>query len=78
MCTVFATKGNQLMTILTTREVADRLGVTPRAVQAWIKKGKFPNAYKLDPDGRTSPYRIPESDVVSFEERRTNQVKAQE
>jgi len=64
-------------TILTTKEVADRLGVTPRTVQVWIRQGRFPNAYKLNPDGRTSPYRIPEGDVASFEERRTNQVKAQ-
>lgn len=54
----------------TTQEVAERLGVTPRAIHKWIKRGRFPNAYKLDPDSRTSPYRIPEDDVVAFEERR--------
>lgn len=64
------------MKLLTTKEVADRLGVTPRAVQKWIGQGKFPNAYKLDPDGATSPYRVPENDVVSFEERRIHQLKA--
>ena len=66
------------MKILTTRKVADRLGVTPRSVQKWIRQGKFPGAYKLDPDGATSPYRIPENDVVSFEERRTHQIAVNE
>jgi len=56
--------------LYTTKEVADRLGVTPRAIQDWIQQRKFPNAYKLDPEGKTSPYRIPEKDVVAFEERR--------
>ena len=58
------------MKLYTTKEVADRRGVTPRAIQDWIQQRKFPNAYKLDPEGRTSPYRIPEKDVVAFEERR--------
>jgi len=58
------------MKLYTTREVAERLGATPQAVQAWIRQGKFPNAYKLQPDGKTSPYRIPEGDVTAFEEKR--------
>ncbi len=58
------------MKLYTTKQVAERLGVTPRAIQDWIKQNKFPNAYKLDPDGITSPYRIPEKDVLAFEERR--------
>ena len=58
------------MKIYTTRQVADRLGATPQAVAAWIRQGKFPNAYKLDPEGQTSPYRIPESDIIAFEKKR--------
>ena len=58
------------MKLYSTKEVANRLGVTSRAIQDWIQQNKFPNAYKLNPDGRTSPYRIPEKDVVAFEEKR--------
>jgi len=58
------------MEIYTTRQVADRLGATPQTVAAWVRQGKFPNAYRLAPNGRTSPYRIPEEDVTAFEEKR--------
>lgn len=53
----------------TTKEVATRLNVTSRAIQDWVRQGYFPNAYKVGP-GKTSPYRIPEKDVVAFEEKR--------
>lgn len=66
------------MEIYTTRQVADRLGATPQTVADWIRQGKFPNAYKLDPEGQTSPYRIPEDDVISFEEKRIHQLTAKE
>jgi len=58
------------MEIYTTRQVAERLGATPQTVAVWIRQDKFPNAYKLDPEGQTSPYRIPESDVIAFEKKR--------
>jgi excisionase family DNA binding protein len=53
-----------------TREAAERLGVTTRTILYWINTSKFPNAFQLDPDGVTSPYRIPESDIERFEQKR--------
>ena len=58
------------MKLYTTREAADRLGVTTRTIQTWIHAGKLPGAYKLNPDGPTSPYRIPEEDIIAFEQQR--------
>jgi len=55
--------------LLSTAEVATRLGVHQTTVQLWIRKGHFPNAYKLGL-GKNSPYIIPESDIVAFEEKR--------
>jgi hypothetical protein len=56
--------------IFSAREAGERLGTTRRAVVSWIRKGRFPNAYKLDPFGVTSPYQIPESDIIAFERKR--------
>jgi predicted DNA-binding transcriptional regulator AlpA len=51
---------------LTTKEVAKELGVSVQTVQVWIKKGMFPNAYKLDPaNPKNSPLRIPLADVYA-------------
>ena len=55
---------------LTTAETAKRLGVTTQAIAKWIRRGLFPNAYKVNPYGVTSPYRIPEEDVEAFERER--------
>ncbi len=55
--------------LLSTAEVAERLGVHRITVQLWIRKGYFPNAYKVGL-GKNSPYVIPESDIVAFEEKR--------
>jgi excisionase family DNA binding protein len=55
---------------LSVTQVAQRLSVTPRTIQKWIADGQFPNAYKLNPSGINSPYRIPEKDVQQFEARR--------
>jgi excisionase family DNA binding protein len=54
---------------LSTADVAKRLQVHPTTVQGWIRKGHFPNAHKLGL-GKNSPYIIPESDVIAFEEER--------
>ena len=56
----------------TAREAAERLGVTSRTIQNWIAQGLFPNAYKLNPRGKTSPYCIPEEDIEALEEERMN------
>ena len=58
-------------TLMSAREIADRFGVDHSTVLYWIRKGHFPNARKAGPS-RTSPYRIPESDVVAFEEKLSN------
>jgi excisionase family DNA binding protein len=60
----------------TTREAAERLGVTSRTIQNWITQGLFPNAFKLNPRGKTSPYCIPEEDIEAFEEERVNHQSA--
>jgi excisionase family DNA binding protein len=59
---------------LNTSDVAERLGVDVRTVQRWIAAGRFPGAYRVDPQGSRSPYLIPENDVVAFEERRKQTV----
>ena len=58
--------------VYTVVETAERLGVTVRAVQEWVRKGRFPHAYKLDPFGLRSPFMIPEEDIRAFEEARKN------
>lgn len=54
---------------LTVREAALRLGVTPRVVAGWVRRGYFPGAYKLGL-GRNSPFRIPEEAVKAFDAKR--------
>jgi len=58
------------MADLTVKQAAQRLNTKPRTVQSWIARGHFPNAYKLNPHARNSPYRIPENDVQRFEKDR--------
>ena len=62
-------EGSKVDKTLSTADVAKRLQVHPTTVQGWIRKGYFPNAYKLGL-GKNSPYIIPESDIVAFEEKR--------
>ena len=49
---------------LTTTEVAEQLGVTPRAVLGLIQRGRFPNAQKLPAVNGT--YLIPLSDLENY------------
>jgi len=55
---------------LTTKEAADRLGVTQRAIQKWIKQGYFPGVYRVNPHSDYSHYRIPDEDIEQFEKSR--------
>lgn len=55
---------------MSTFEVAERLGVTNVTVWRWCKDGVFPNAYQVNPRVERSPWRIPEDDVIAFEEER--------
>lgn len=59
-----------MMALYSAKQAAERLGVTTQAISRWIRRGLFPGAYKLNPDSRNSPYRIPESDIEAFEEKR--------
>lgn len=52
------------------RTAAQRLGVGKPTVNRWLREGRFPNAYQLNPDIPTSPYRIPEQDIEAIEGRR--------
>lgn len=53
---------------LTVTEAAERLLVEPRTVRRWIEEGEFPNAVKTRQF--RGHYRIPESDIVAFENSR--------
>lgn len=55
--------------LLSTKQVAERLNVTQKTIQRWIKAGEFPNARRKRPVP-LSPFQIPESDVIAFEQRR--------
>jgi excisionase family DNA binding protein len=51
--------------LLSTREVARRLGVTRRQVQRLAKSGRLPNAFKV---GKT--WVVPQRDVVKLQKAR--------
>ena len=55
---------------LTTAEAAERLQTSTRNVTRWIRRGSFPGAFKINPDVENSPFLIPETAVIAFEERR--------
>lgn len=61
--------------LLTTTEAAERLGVSRVTINEWIDKGFFPNAYKLSGQAK-SPYRIPVSDIETFEAKRLSESAA--
>jgi predicted site-specific integrase-resolvase len=64
------------MKLYSAQEAATRLGVNVRTIQGWCKKDLFPNAYKLNPTGLTSHWRIPEEDIAAFEEKRQQRPSA--
>ena len=49
---------------LITSEIAERLGISPRAVCGLIERGRFPNARKI-PGGRGT-HLVPYSDYESY------------
>jgi excisionase family DNA binding protein len=57
-------------TTYTATQAAQILGVTDRMVRKLIEKGRFPNAYRVDPFNPNSPYRIPKQDVERFQQAR--------
>ena len=50
----------------TVAEAAKELRVSDRTIRNLIDRGRFPNAYRLDPGSR-SVYRIPVADVEAFQ-----------
>jgi excisionase family DNA binding protein len=64
---------------LTVSQVAQRYGVETATVRRWIRKGRFPHAYRVR--GRRGEYRIPEGDLavadrVQRRQSRRNRAKA--
>lgn len=53
--------------MLTVKQVARRLQLSPTKIRDLICEHRFPNARKKDPLKQTSPYLIPEIDVLEFE-----------
>ncbi len=58
--------------LLTCAEVAARLGVTIASISRWVRAGYFPNAWRINPHGK-SEWRIPKKDVDAFIELRRTQ-----
>lgn len=56
-------------------EAADALGLHPETIRQLARRGEFPNSYKTGKGGRTSPTRIPYTDIEDFRKRqpRTHQ-----
>jgi len=63
--------------LLSTAQVAARLGVTQRTVTRLVLRGTFPNAYKLG-EGSHAPYAIPETDVIAYEKKLASPPKGSE
>lgn len=53
---------------LSTANAAERLRVSRSTLIRWIKEGFFPNARKKNPHLETSPFEIPEGDIMRFEQ----------
>jgi excisionase family DNA binding protein len=56
--------------MLTTGQVAERLGVTARTIERWLARRVFPGAYRTDPGNPNAHWRIPVHDVRRLEEQR--------
>lgn len=59
--------------IMTAAEAGHLLGVTVTTIGQWCKAGYFPNAYRINPRMRKSPWRIPKSDLLAFVDERRRQ-----
>lgn len=47
-------------------EAATELGLHPETVRVLARSGEFPNSYKTGKGGRTSPTRIPYTDIEDW------------
>jgi excisionase family DNA binding protein len=49
---------------ISTHQAAEKLGVSYRTIQEWLKRGHFPHAFRLDPLSKSrSHLRIPVEDI---------------
>lgn len=55
---------------LTVKEVAVQTNQSPGRVYQSLRQGEFPGAYQIGKAGKTSPYRIPQSAVNAYRNRR--------
>ncbi|PKO16826.1 MAG: hypothetical protein CVU39_06305 [Chloroflexi bacterium HGW-Chloroflexi-10] len=54
------------VSLLSVEQVAQVLQVTPRTVRNLITRGRFPDAYKIDPEAKRSDWRIPQQNLADF------------
>lgn len=54
------------MKTFTTKEIAEKYGVTKRVVQGWCERGLLPNAQLVPTEFNFSVWRIPEGDLENF------------
>ena len=54
------------MTVLSVKQAAAILEISPRTVRRYIDQNLFPGAYRLNPIGSRSDWRIPREDLDSF------------
>ena len=55
--------GHRPQSLLSVAQVAIQLGTTTRTIQRWVKAGKFPGAFKLNPQAMRGAIVIPATDV---------------
>jgi predicted DNA-binding transcriptional regulator AlpA len=49
------------------KEVARRVGVTPLTIWSWVRRGEFPQSYRLNPNsGPAAPVAWKESEIVQW------------
>ncbi|HYJ47869.1 MAG TPA: helix-turn-helix domain-containing protein [Pyrinomonadaceae bacterium] len=53
------------MAALTTKEMSERFGVSEATVRLWLRRGLFPQAYKVETP-RGAIWMIPEGDLKGF------------
>jgi predicted DNA-binding transcriptional regulator AlpA len=53
--------------LLTAPEARARLGISQPTMTNWLAEGRFPGAWRLDPDSPRSRWRIPIEDVEAIQ-----------
>ena len=53
---------------LTTRDIAERLGISIKTAAAWCRAGRFPGAFQVNiSTGRGRAWLVPAGDLENFE-----------